>query len=107
MKHLSKVIVAGLSLWLLGLLWLDLNRILLWPLFISLISGMIPAYLLGWYLSRAYDPRRSRPFNPSAQATRPNPTGRMSAPTGGPTRPTRLVTRREQASTPTRPMPVL
>ena len=53
MKHLSKVIVTGLSLWLLGLLWLDLNRILLWPLFISLMSGMIPAYLLGWYLSRA------------------------------------------------------
>ena len=107
MKHLSKVIVAGLSLWLLGLLWLDLNRILLWPLFISLISGMIPAYLLGWYLSRAYDPRRARPVNPPAHATRPTPTGQLPTQTGDPTRPTRRLTHRERASTPTRSMPVL
>jgi len=106
MKHLIRVIGVGLALWLLGLIWLDINRILLWPLFVSLIAGMIPAYLLGWYLSRLHNQHLPKLTDPPAQATRPTPARQISVLGAGATRPSQVVPPRERASNPTRPMPV-
>jgi hypothetical protein len=106
MKHLVRVIGVGLALWLLGLIWLDLNRVLLWPLFVSLIAGMIPAYLLGWYLSQLQNRHLPRPTSPPVHPTRPTPVQQTLALSAGPTRPSQAMTPRKRSSNPTRPMPV-
>jgi hypothetical protein len=108
MKHLLKIVGIGLAIWLVSLLWLDINRVLMWPLFAGFIAGLTPAYLIGRIASRRHQGtpsgrvvRRPRSI---AVPPRAKPAGNMS---GQPTRPSPVLSRREQAASPTHPMPVV
>ena len=111
MKYFLKIIGVAIALWVLSLFWLELNVIFFWPLFMGAVVGVIPAYWLGRYLSRRhlFDP--TRPILPilgsDTQATQPTPPWRRPNLAADPTRPTRIRSAYERASSPTRPMPAL
>lgn len=91
MKHLLKIIAAGLAIWFLSLVWLELNLILMWPLVMGMVVGMMPAYLLGRLLNQLSHGQAVHPVYQSLPQTRPS----------------RVLARRERAANPTHPMPVL
>ncbi|MEW5960591.1 MAG: hypothetical protein AB1801_22945 [Chloroflexota bacterium] len=96
MKQLLKIIGLGLALWALSLIWLELNILLLWPLFAGLVAGLVPAYFLGRWLNTG------RPGRLPAAATRPTRRPGLTDPADDPTRPSPPISAR-----PTRPMPAL
>lgn len=107
MKRLLKIIAAGLAIWLLSLIWLDLNLILMWPLVVGIVVGMMPAYLFGRLLNQLYHSQAVQPVYQPLPPTRPLPISRTIDLAVDPTRPSRVVTRQERAANPTHPMPVL
>jgi hypothetical protein len=108
MRHLLKIIVIGLAIWLLSLLWLDINRVLLWPLFAGFIAGLTPAYLIGRIASRRQSSPTGRVIRPPRPVVLPRratrPTANLSA---QPTRPSPVLNPRKRTSSPTHPMPVV
>ena len=108
MKHLMKIIGLGLAIWLVSLLWLDINRVLMWPLFAGFIAGLTPAYLIGRIASRRYQDSPTggviRLPRPVAVPPRAKLAGNSSA---QPTRPSPVLPRRDQTGSPTHPMPVV
>jgi hypothetical protein len=103
MKHLLKIVGIGLAIWLLSLLWLDINQVLMWPLFAGFIAGLTPAYLIGRVASR----RQSSPTGRVIRLPRPvaiQPRADLSV---QPTRPSPVLSRRERTGSPTHPMPVI
>jgi hypothetical protein len=103
MKHFLRVVGLGLGIWLLSLLWLDINRILMWPLFAGLIAGMVPAYLFGRIFNRRNRSSVTRAVRPPRFTT----ISARSDLSTLPTRPSPMIPRRKRASNPTRPMPAL
>ncbi len=104
MKQLLKIIGLGVALWALSLIWLELNILLLWPLFAGLVAGMVPAYFLGRWLSLSRT-QPSRSMRAVAGITRPTHRSIID-PAIGPTRPSLKKSPRERAAAPTRPMPI-
>jgi hypothetical protein len=103
MKQLLKIVGIGITIWLLSLLWLDINRVLMWPLFAGFVAGLTPAYLLGRIVSRRKSSHHGRLVRLPVSVTVP-PRSDISAQS---TRPSPVIPRREQASSPTHPMPVV
>jgi hypothetical protein len=103
MKHLLKIIGIGLTIWLLSLLWLDINRVLLWPLFAGFIAGLTPAYLIGRIASRRQSSPTGRVIRPPRPVVVP-PRTNLSA---QPTRPSPVLSPRERTASPTHPMPAV
>ncbi len=107
MKHLLKIIVVGVVIWLLSLIWLDLNMFLMSPLVMGVVVGMLPAYLLGRLLTQIYHSQTTQPLAQPFRPTHSNPAQPASELAVGPTRPNRALNRQDRAANPTRPMPVL
>jgi len=103
MKHLLKIVGIGLAIWLLSLLWLDINQVLMWPLFAGFIAGLTPAYLIGRIVSRRKSFQYGRPIRPLPSVTVPPASGDSAQQTS----PSPVLSRREPTSSPTRPMPVI
>ena len=107
MKYLLKIIAAGFAIWLLSLIWLDINLMLMWPLAMGIVVGMMPAYLFGRLLNLLSHSPTVRPAYQLISPTRPSRIRQTIDLAAGPTRPSRVLTRRERAAQPTHPMPVL
>lgn len=103
MKHLLKIIGLGLAIWVVSLLWLDINRVLMWPLFAGFVAGLTPAYLIGRIASRRHQGGSTRRL---IRQPRPVAVPLSAELAAQPTRPSPVAPRRERSASPTHPMPV-
>ena len=106
MKHLYRVVSLGIIFWLMSLVWLDLNLILMWPLFIGVIVGMTLPYFFSHFLNQIYHRHSFEQVPQYVQPTRPMRLWSRPDPASGPTRPAAVLSPRQRASKPTHPMPI-
>ncbi len=107
MRYLLKIVIVGILIWILSLVWIEINSLLMWPLFAGVIGGMVPAYLFGRSLRRYSRPQTVKTRSRYADPTRPSRLQPRPDLATGPTRPSRVLSTRDRAARPTRPMPAM